>query len=69
MSESSPGIDESPGTALLALRAASRRLDECSDDGAHGGDGPHGTDAAADAERFEGLHEALTAVLDDLDRA
>lgn len=63
--------DES-GPALHALRAASARVAEIGPDATAPDGGvdadDHAFDAAEHATRFEELHEALSAVLAELDR-
>ncbi len=57
--------------ALSDLRAAMTALPPAGHpDGTSDGppDGPQDSDASADAERFEAVHEALVAVLADVDR-
>lgn len=73
-----PHHDPVPATAaagddeavLDGLRAASARVTELGSDGYAGDAGAddHVFDAAEHAARFEELHEALTAVLAELDR-
>lgn len=66
-----PGPARQVDQALAALRDASARVAELADPAGAAVDeaADHAFDAAEHAARFEDLHAALAAVLDELDRS